>query len=424
MLRTTFGLLLLAAAPRAQDVLVIVMDDVAAADLALYGGPVAMPALEELARAGVVFERAYANPTCAPSRRSLFTGHWWMTGNGTSCVDTPEPNSPTSAEWMLPEMLGGHRSALIGKWHLGTSPSGRAWECAPLDQGFERWLQGSAANVQSCGGQNYLRWKRVELCRERESRVYEPLAVTEATLAFLAEAGGPKLTVVCPNLAHEPFHRPPDEFLPVGYPPTPDERARYEAMLVALDGFLARILALVDLEQTLVLVVGDNGTPPDVAPEPLRAKNTTFERGIRVPLVVAGGPVEKRGRRSPRLTHIVDLWATAIEWGQGAPVTVPGRTPYPIRARSLMPTLRGLPSKGHEYVIAGNQWGVEDGDRCLVTATGLKLRQVDLDGDKQPEFEELYDLTRDPGETRDLSGDPWYSRWLRPLRAVLAAETP
>lgn len=423
MLRTLLGFLVVAGAPRAQDVLLFVLDDVAAADLALYGGPVALPTLEALAQRGVVFDRAYANPTCAPSRRSLLTGHWWMTGNGASCVDVAEPNSPAASEWMLPEMLPGHRSALVGKWHLGASPLGRRWECAALDQGFERWLEGSAANVQSCAGQNYTSWMRVELCRARMSGEYEPLAVAEAARSFLGEAGGPKLTLVCPNLAHEPFHRPPEELLPAGYPPTSDSRARYEARLVALDGLLARMLTAVDLEQTLVLVVGDNGTPPDVAPDPSRAKATTFERGIRVPLIAAGGPVLAGGRRSQRLTHIVDLWATAIEWGQGD-VALPGRAPYPIRARSLVPTLRGQPGKGHEYVLAGNQWGVAGGDRCILTASGLKLRQLDLDGDRIPEYEELYDLGRDPGETRDLSADPLRARWLRHLRAVLAAETP
>lgn len=423
MPRTLLACLALAVAPRAQDVLLFVLDDVAAADLALYGGPVALPTLEALAQDGVVFERAYANPTCAPSRRSLLTGHWWMTGNGATCVDATEPNSPASSEWMLPEMLPGHVSALVGKWHLGASPLGRRWECAALDQGFDRWLAGSAANVQSCAGQNYTSWMRVELCRERTSSEYEPLAVAEAAQLFLGEPGGPKLTVVCPNLAHEPFHRPPEALLPVGYPPTTDTRSRYEAMLVALDGLLARVLTAVDLERTLVLVVADNGTPPDVAPDPLRAKASTYERGIRVPLIAAGGPVLGGGRRSRRLTHIVDLWATAIEWGQGA-VVVPGRTPYPIRARSFLPTLRGTPGKGHEYVLAGNQWGTVGGDRCILTAGGLKLRQVDLDGDRTPELEELYDLARDPEETRDLSADPVRARWLRHLRAVLVAETP
>ena len=423
MLRPLLIALALAGSPGAQDVLIFVLDDVAAADLALYGGPVVLPALEALAQRGVTFERAYANPTCAPSRRSLFTGHWWLTGNGASCTDASEPSSPPASEWMLPEMLPGHQSALVGKWHLGASPVGRRWECAALDQGFDRWLAGSAANVQSCGGQNYTSWMKVELCRERREVAYEPLVVTEAALGFLAEPGGPKLTVVCTNLAHEPFHRPPEELLPVGYPPTVGSRARYEAMLVALDGLLARLLAAVDLDRTLVMVVGDNGTPPDVAPDPLRAKSTTFERGIRVPLVVAGGPVSVPGRRSQRLTHIVDLWATAIEWGQGHAVA-PGRTPYPIRARSLLPTLQKQPDKGHDFVIAGSQWGADDGDRCIRTAGGFKLRQVDVDGDRIPEREELYDLVRDPHELRDLSGDPLRARWVRYLRAVLEQHTP
>ena len=87
-------------------------------------------------------------------------------------------------------------------------------------------------------------------------------------------------------------------------------------MIVALDTAVGQVLRRVSKE-TLVVFVGDNGTPGAVAPEPERAKRTTFERGLRVPLLVAGPGVPHGA--SDALVHVVDLYATVAELcGRGA----------------------------------------------------------------------------------------------------------
>jgi hypothetical protein len=77
------------------------------------------------------------------------------------------------------------------------------------------------------------------------------------------------------------------------------------------------MLAAVDLSTTLVVVTGDNGTPPVAAPDPGRAKGTTFERGIRIPLIMAGGPIKAPGRTCAAQVHLVDVYATVNEWLEG-----------------------------------------------------------------------------------------------------------
>jgi arylsulfatase A-like enzyme len=398
--------LLLALAP--QDALVIVLDDVGLLDLERG----VTPHLAALAAQGIEFTRCYANPTCAPSRMSLMTGHWWTTNTGSACVPA-DALTPRLAELFPPERLPAHTTALFGKWHLGGNRRGGPWERAPKTQGFDHWLAGSAANLNACGGTSYSSWLRVENDVARLSTAYQPDVVRDALVTNWPLAPSPRLAYVCTALAHSPFHPPP------GYSPFLPQSARYDAMLAYLDATVGAMLAAVDLEETLVIVVGDNGTPPQYAPDPNRAKATTFERGVRVPLLVAGGPVRAPGRTSDQLVHIVDLYQTVLDWGGARPV----RTPYPVAGRSLLPILLGHDAPLHSWVICGDLWkipGVE-GDRCIVSADGFKLRQLDHDGDGTPDSEELYDLVADPDETRNLLAA--LPAQAQTLRVKLAAES-
>jgi arylsulfatase len=416
------ALLLLTLSQRAPDVVVFVVDDVAAADLALYGGPVACPNLEGLARQGITFTRCYSNPTCAPTRRAIMTGHWWVRGNGEPCLP-PQPNTPKLDEVFLPEVLPGHVSGLFGKWHVGANPFGGAWERAPIAHGFDFWLAGLAANASECGGTGLSNWLEVVAepgwHRAAFSSDYQPLRERLMFLSAWNALPSPRLALVASNLAHAPFHEPPPIALPPGYRPQPTPRGLYEAMITSWDFLLGRMLAGLDLNRTLVVVVGDNGTPPPVAPEPGRAKGTTFERGVRVPLVVAGGPTVSAGRVEDELVHVVDLLAT-LAWAGGG--TVPQGSPYPVVSRSWKPILMDQAHAPlHDMVLVGAGWGRREGEVAAVSRAGLKLRWVDLDGDERADSEQLFDLVLDPGESVNRSADLRYGLELGAMRAFLRA---
>ena len=96
----------------------------------------------------------------------------------------------------------------------------------------------------------------------------------------------------------------------------------YQADIQALDTELGRLLAEVDFSKTLVIVVGDNGVPPPVkdAATGLRdSKGTAYEGGVRVPLVVAGAGVTRKGRED-NLFVASDLYATILDVA-GVPVS-------------------------------------------------------------------------------------------------------
>ena len=59
---------------------------------------------------------------------------------------------------------------------------------------------------------------------------------------------------------HSPYHVPPATLLPPGRSVGSDNRSRYEAMVAAMDTEIGELLSVVDLDDTLVIFVADNGT--------------------------------------------------------------------------------------------------------------------------------------------------------------------
>ncbi len=103
------------------NILIILTDDQGLSDLGFYGNPsLETPNLDALARESVRLEDFLASPTCSPTRAALMTGqHEFKVGithtiSGRSLL---KPNVPT-----LPEhfQAAGYRTAIFGKWHLGT----------------------------------------------------------------------------------------------------------------------------------------------------------------------------------------------------------------------------------------------------------------------------------------------------------------
>jgi len=94
-----------------------------------YGHPIVRtPAIDALAENGVRFEVAVSNnPVCTPGRSCLISGQYSRTCTGRIGNETDEApayDRPRFPSRVLPEVLrdNGYRTALIGKWHIGSHP--------------------------------------------------------------------------------------------------------------------------------------------------------------------------------------------------------------------------------------------------------------------------------------------------------------
>lgn len=124
------------------------------------------------------------------------------------------------------------------------------------------------------------------------------------------------------------------------------------------------------------------------------------EGGIRVPLIIAGAPGTQAGQIHHSFAHVKDIAPTVLELAGVAPPQGrhQGREVESITGRTLLPVLRGQAERVYPadlpvgYELSGNQ-ALFKGDLKL-------LRVIPPVGDGRWR---LFDIVRDPGETRDLS---------------------
>jgi arylsulfatase len=195
--------------PRSPNLLVILADDMGYSDPGCYGGEIATPALDRLAREGVRLTHFHNGGMCVVSRASLMTGQWW-----------PRALPKFAQTPLLPEKLraAGYRTALIGKWHLRGHP---------LDRGFDHFfgfLDGFADHF--AGSKNY------QLDRAPFTAFgpdyYSSDAFAERAIAFLRSSAAPAASGAKPFFLYLSFQAPHNP-LQAPQPDVMKYRGRYAA---------------------------------------------------------------------------------------------------------------------------------------------------------------------------------------------------
>ncbi len=308
------------------NVLVIVADDLGKDWLGLYGlsaDPPSTPNLDALAASGVVFTNAWANPLCSPTRAAIQTGRYgFRTGIG-GLVDNSQ--ALAQSEVTLPEMLdlgtaGAYSHAYFGKWHLGNAGVGGA--LSPNLAGWDHFSGNAASAGSLVPGEDYFHFTKVVDGASIVVDGYATSDLVDDALAWIAATevgGGPWLACTAFQAVHDPFHAPPPELhgvdLSAAGPPATDPVPYFRAMVEALDTEIGRLLSGIDLGETTVIFLADNGTDDRVvlAPfDPDHAKNSLYQGGVGVPFVVAGQAVAAAGT-SAGLVHAADIFATVAE---------------------------------------------------------------------------------------------------------------
>jgi len=186
-----------AALPGPPNVILILADDLGYSDVGCFGGEIATPALDRLAREGVRLTRFHNGGMCVVSRASMLTGQWW-------------PRSLPAFEHtrLLSEELqaAGYRTALIGKWHLKGNP---------MDRGFDHFFGFLGGFSDHFAGSPDYRLDR-RTFKDFGTNYYSTDAFTDRAIQFIqtattGQSPKPFFLYLSYQAPHNPLQSPPED---------------------------------------------------------------------------------------------------------------------------------------------------------------------------------------------------------------------
>ena len=148
-----------APAPRPQNIVFILADDIGYGDLGCYGATkVQTPQCDRLAREGLRFTDAHApSAVCTPTRYALMTGEYAWRKPGTGILPGNAGLIIAPGRLTVPALLkqAGYRTGVVGKWHLGLGATPTDYNVeirpGPLDIGFDyAWLLPATGDRVPC----------------------------------------------------------------------------------------------------------------------------------------------------------------------------------------------------------------------------------------------------------------------------------
>jgi arylsulfatase A-like enzyme len=462
--------------PRPSDprpnILFLFSDDHSVAAISAYGSRVnATPNLDRIAAEGMLFRNAFVtNAICAPSRAVILTGKYSHRNGQLTNEETFDGSQQT-----FPKLLqgAGYQTALFGKWHLGSEPTG-----------FDRW-------EVLIGQGPYYNPPMITPSGIREHQGYTTDVITELALDWLnggRDPAKPFLLMLQHKAPHRYWDPGPDHLtlydeVTIPEPPTlfddwsgkgtaakrqtmtiardlderdlklvppeeltPEQLERWEAAygpknaafreaglegddlvrwkyqryvkdylraVASVDDNVGRVLDFLDASglsrSTIVVYASDQGW--FLGEHGWFDKRFMYEESLRFPLLVRWPGVVAPGSESPAMVSNLDLAETFLD---AAGVSVPGD----MQGESLRPLLEGkAPSDWrlsfyyHYYEYPG--WHDVARHYGVRTETHKLIHFYTLG-----EWE-LYDLESDPDELRNAYDDPANGGLVKDLKAEL-----
>lgn len=420
------------------NIVFILADDLGWGDLGFLGQQyIETPAIDQLASQGMFFTNFYSGATvCAPSRSAfmtgLHTGHTPIRGNTEVQPEgqQPMPDSVMTISKLLKEV--GYVTGAFGKWGLGFPGS----EGDPVNQGFDQFFGYNCQRFAHRYYPDYLwdNFQKVNLPGNDWTTKgdYAPDLIQEKTLAFIeknqknpfflfmpivmphAELAAPEDEILKKYQAKFPNETPyvakskgadygPEMAIP-GYQSQPYPRATFAAMVERIDRYVAEVVYKLEelglAENTIIIFASDNGAHQEGGADPdffdsngpFRGhKRDLYEGGIRTPMIAYWPGKIKAGSKSDTPLAFWDLLLTFSELAG----TKPNSETDGI---SFVPTLfnRGQ-QQNHEYLY----WEFhEQGGKQAIRQGNWKAVKLQVFGKDGP-ISELYDLSKDPGETQN-----------------------
>lgn len=372
---------------------VILTDDQGWGDLSIHGNTqLSTPNIDKLARDGAQFDRFYVSPVCSPTRSEFLTGRDHARSGVYSTSAGGERVNPD--EQMIGEFFqsAGYKTAAFGKWH-----SGMQFPYHPNARGFEEFYG-------FCSGHwgNYFDPMLEHNGQLVKGKGFIIDDLTNRAMDYIEKHQESPFFVYLPyNTPHSPMQVPErwwnkfkDKELNQKHPFRDRENIIHSraalAMCENIDWNVGRLIKKLDelklSENTVVIYFCDNGPNGSRWNGGMKGrKGSTDEGGVRSPLFVKWPSKIKSGIDIPHISSAKDLLPTLLDIAE-----VNYSPKNTIDGISLKPLLLGQATDWPDRMLV-QHW------RGRVSVRSQKYR-LDYQG-------KLYDMMKDPGQTRDIQSN-------------------
>lgn len=408
--------------PSKPNIILIFADDLAYGDLGSYGARGwETPNLDKMAAEGIQFNQFHVpHAVCTASRAALLTGTYANRIGLFGALDHTARHGLNPKETTLAEMLksNGYSTGMVGKWHLGHQP-----EFLPTRNGFDRYFGLPYSNDM---------WPH----HPETKNYYPPLPLMEGEkiVAYLEDQS--ELTTWYTHKSVEFIRENKDKpfflYLAHSMPHVPlfvsdkfrgkSQQGLYGDVMMEIDwsvGEIRKTLKELGLEKnTLIIFTSDNGPWLSYGGHAglqgglKEGKGTSWEGGIRVPALFTWPGKIPAGKLQHQSAMTIDILPTLAE------ITNSSLPDLPIDGRSIWDLIQGKKMEEKPYFAYYNQnelqaviygqWklvfphtyrSIPVGISSRNDGIPVKYSQIKL------EKSMLFDLSKDPAESQDLSQD-------------------
>lgn len=459
------------------NIVFIFSDDHATAAISAYGDDrklLQTPNIDRLARQGMVFDRCLAtNAICGPSRAAVLTAKYSHLNGFYNNETTPFDGSQQTFPKLLQK--AGYQTAIIGKWHLVSDPTGfDHWEILPgqgqyynppmICDGKQVKHEGYVTDVITDRSLEWLQQRDKNkpfllMCQQKAPHMpWEPAL---KNLDWDNDRQYPEPATLFDDYGDGRGIQWSDNAMRIGdilndshlklLPPSdlnPEQRKFWDAYYeprnaafraanlsdkdlvrwkyqrymhdylgsaLSVDESVGRVLDYLDreglAENTIVIYSSDQGF--FLGEHGWFDKRWILEESLRTPFIVRWPGIVKPGSKDPHIVSLLDVAETLVE-AAGLP------QPLDMQGRSLAPLLRGDETDDWRTSFYYHYYEYPRWHRVR-PHYGVVTDRYKLVHFYKPDLDtwELYDLKVNPQETKNFINDPAYAKTVAELKTEL-----
>jgi arylsulfatase A-like enzyme len=435
VLSALFAPSLVAAEPARPNILYIMADDHAAHAISAYGSKLnKTPNIDRIAKDGMGFTNCFVtNSICTPSRATIITGKYSHM-NGVPVFNHIDGSQPTLPKYL---QAAGYHTGMIGKWHLGSEPTGFAyWNILPgqgvyhdpvfITKDGKKKHPGYCTDIITDFALEFLKDRPKDkpfflMCHhkaphrpwdpdEKHKKMFENVQVPEPPpetfnddYATRSDAAREATMRIDRDLnARDLKEKPPEGLTGVALKKWKYQRYMrdYLACVASIDDNVGRVLDYLDknglAENTIVVYTSDQGF--FLGEHNWFDKRFMYEESLRMPFLIRWPGKVKAGSVSDGMILNVDF----------APMMMDAaglKTPADMQGKSFLPLLKGEKPKDWRTSMYYRYYHYPMHHQ-VQPHYGLRTDRYKLIFYNKINQWELFDLEKDPYELKNVYADP------------------